>query len=101
MPPVRKGAFGHFTVPRTLLWFSPEGLRQSTALDNLAPRYLRPRLPPGRWERAEPAALFDAFEVRPSRSTFDAALAAFLLVTLLRAICYHRLSAGGPGSSKL
>jgi hypothetical protein len=39
--------------------------------------------------------------VRPSRSTFDAALAAFLLVTLLRAICYHRLSAGGPGSSKL
>lgn len=32
-------------------------------------------------DRAEPAAAFDAFDVRPSRSTFDAAFAAFGPVT--------------------
>ncbi len=41
-----------------------------------------PFLPPGRWARALPAALFELFEVRPSRRTFDAAEAAFLPVTL-------------------
>jgi hypothetical protein len=44
--------------------------------------YLLLRLPLWRWLRALPAAVFDAFEVRPSRSTFDAALAAFLPVVL-------------------
>ena len=33
-----------------------------------------------RWLKALPAAVFEAFEVRPSRSTFDAALAALALV---------------------
>jgi len=33
-----------------------------------------------RWLSAEPAAVFDALLVRPSRSTFDAAFAAFALV---------------------
>jgi hypothetical protein len=33
-----------------------------------------------RWLNAEPAAVFDVLLVRPSRSTFDAALAAFALV---------------------
>lgn len=47
-----------------------------------------PPLPPfgARWDRALPAAVFDAFPVRPSRSTFDAALAAAPLVFLDRAI---------------
>jgi hypothetical protein len=45
--------------------------------------YLPFRPPPGRCASALPAAVFDAFEVRPSRSTFDAAFAAFLPVTLL------------------
>jgi hypothetical protein len=40
-------------------------------------------LPFSRWDSAEPAAVFDFFEVRPSRSTFDAALAARGLVTFL------------------
>lgn len=35
-----------------------------------------------RWLSADPAAVFDALLVRPSRSTFDAALAADLLVAL-------------------
>ena len=47
--------------------------------------------PPGRCERAEPAAVFELFDVRPSRNTFEAAFAAPLPVTLLRAIGYHRL----------
>lgn len=90
-----------YTSPRALLRFSPEGLRQSTALDNLVPRYLPPHLPPGRWDRSEPTALFDAFEVRPSRSTFDVTLVAFLLVTFYALSACHRFSAGSPGSSKL
>ncbi len=43
-------------------------------------------LPRGRCARALPAARFESFEVRPSRRTFDADDAAFLPVTLLRAI---------------
>ena len=39
-----------------------------------------------RWLSADPAAVFDALLVRPSRSTFDAALAARALVFLPRAI---------------
>ena len=34
------------------------------------------------WDNADPAALFDAALVRPSRNTFDAAVAAFAEVTL-------------------
>ena len=48
--------------------------------------YLPLRLPPGRCDNALPAAVFDDFEVRPSRRTLDAAFAALLLVTLLRTI---------------
>jgi hypothetical protein len=45
--------------------------------------YLPFLLPPGRCASALPAAVLDAFEVRPSRRTLDAAFAAFLPVTLL------------------
>lgn len=38
-------------------------------------------LPPGfTWDRADPAAVFDAFPVRPSFSTFEEAVAALLPV---------------------
>lgn len=39
----------------------------------------RPRFG-ARWERADPAAVFDALPVRPSRRTLEAAVAADLLV---------------------
>ena len=41
------------------------------------------------WERAEPAAAFDVFEVRLSRSVFDAAVAAFFPVVFLWATLHH------------
>lgn len=47
-----------------------------------AQRYFFRPLPPGRCESAEPAAVFEFEPVRPSRSTFEAELAARLLVTL-------------------
>lgn len=37
----------------------------------------------GRWDNAEPAAVLESFDVRPSLSVFDADLAAALLVSLL------------------
>ena len=47
-----------------------------------AERYFLRPLPPGRCESAEPAAVFEFEPVRPSLSTFEAELAARLLVTL-------------------
>lgn len=41
------------------------------------------------WERALPAAVFDALEVLPSRSTLEAALAALLEVCLEFLNKYH------------
>ncbi len=58
-------------------------LLTGTRLEQSFGCYLPLRLPLGRCESALPAAVFDDFEVRPSRRTFDAAFAAFLLVTLL------------------
>lgn len=37
----------------------------------------------GRWDNADPAAVLESFDVRPSRNVFDADLAADLLVSLL------------------
>ena len=50
------------------------------------PRIYFLRLLGGFCERALPAAVLDALLVRPSRRTFEAAFAAFELVTLLLAM---------------
>lgn len=45
------------------------------------------------WLSVEPAALFDATPVRPSRKTFEAAVAAVFEVVLLLLVCAKALPA--------
>ena len=45
------------------------------------------------WDSAEPAADFDAVPVRPSRSTFEADVAAFFEVTFCVPVCDSALPA--------
>jgi hypothetical protein len=48
-----------------------------------------PGLDMGRWDRADPAADFDSFEVRPSRNAFDAARRASVLLSLVMVVDLH------------
>ena len=51
----------------------------------------------GVWDRALPAAVLEAFDVRPSRSTLDAALAALALVLFFAAMVSSNRDGRGEG----